>query len=67
MASCMYDNPATMMREYWRDGELVWFCSSGILEQLDDYWSKVIFGNRPDRWQEGRIVGSAEAMEKPKE
>lgn len=65
MSVCTYDNPATMARECWQDGELL--CHYGF--QLLPPFAKdpipaehFFFGANIGPWKLGQIVGDADAM-----
>ena len=65
---CLYDNPATMKRELWIDGELVREIDSSILFQENFDYEKMPTGHAIGfifRWEKGKIhYGTKNAMNK---
>jgi hypothetical protein len=41
MNVCVYDNPETMRRECWNNGELQWFITAEMLLLKEDFISKM--------------------------
>lgn len=63
MKCCTYDNPKTMQRECWREGELLCSYSFEIFYQPLMIPSKdLFFGANIGPWKAGQIVGNKEAM-----
>ena len=65
MATCTYDNPATMCRECWQDGKLL--CSySSMLMMSKESWPppphKFFFGANIGDWKTGQMVGDRSAI-----
>jgi hypothetical protein len=65
MAACIYDNPATMARECWQDGELICHYASDLLlpfakEPIPA--EHFFFGANIGPWKLGQMVGDADSM-----
>lgn len=65
MAVCTYDNPATMRRECWQDGELVAsYCA--MLMHAKHGWPppprRFHMGANIGPWKEGQMIGSPDAI-----
>ena len=64
MAVCTYDNPATMSRECWQDGELLCHYSASLFALKD--WPVperlFFFGANIGDWKTGQLVGDRTAM-----
>jgi len=69
MKTCTYDNPATMARECWQDGELLYAYSYLILAP---YAREPIprgyffLGAAVGPWNAGKLYGNADAMNEVK-
>ena len=67
MATCTYDNPATMARECWQDGRLL-YCYSAALFALP-IWPVpahlYFFGANVGDWNKGQLFGDGAAMRSP--
>ncbi len=63
-AVCTYDNPATMARECWLDGELICQYDSNLFFLKD--WpvppQQFFFGANTGDWKTGQLVGDKEAL-----
>ena len=63
MATCVYDNPVTMQRECWRDGNLryAYSCEAimGVTKISGEYF---FFGANIGPWVTGQIVGDPKAL-----
>lgn len=60
---CTFDNPATMRRECWRDGELVVAYSAEIIEGKEPIPPEhLFFGANIGPWKTGQLVGEPMAM-----
>lgn len=65
MSTCIYDNPATMARECWQDGDLVCHYSFVLLSPFAKEpipAEHFFFGANIGSWKLGQMVGDAEAM-----
>lgn len=65
MAVCVHDNPVTMSRECWEDGELFRAYSAFILPPFAESpipAEHFFFGANIGPWKEGQIVGNPEAI-----
>jgi len=64
MMTCVYDNPASMMRECWQDGELIYAYSFNFLLENGPRIpaNLFFFGANIGHWSAGQIVGEKEAM-----
>lgn len=65
LAVCVYDNPATMQREAWQDGELLYAYSMQLLTLMEGGqapWVKIFFGANVGPWRSGQIVGESRAI-----
>ena len=64
MASCTYDNPATMARECWQDGKLIAKYNAALFDL--PVWPiparKFFFGANIGGWKTGQLVGDKSAM-----
>ena len=60
MAVCTYDNPATMCRECWQDGELLHSYSLALMEQKGPKY--FFFGANIGAWKKGQMVGDSAAI-----
>lgn len=65
MSVCVYDNPATWCRECWQDGKLIYSYNWQVLDLNPPI--RLFFGANVGPWQEGRLVGDKQAMEKQEE
>lgn len=68
MAICVYDNPATMMRECWQSGRLQAAYSFELYAMRP--WPVPpehyhLGANLLGDWKTGQMVGDAEAMKEP--
>ena len=65
MAVCTYDNPATMCRECWQDGKLLFSYSVALMMQKG-CWPPpprhFFFGANIGDWKLGQMVGDGAAM-----
>jgi hypothetical protein len=62
---CTYDNPATMARECWSDGVLLYSYSAAMLMQTEPIPREhFFFGANIGPWKTGQLVGDSEAMRK---
>lgn len=66
---CTYDNPATMARECWQDGQLVCKYDASMLFRKLPPWGtqpvppdRFFFGANIGDWNIGQLVGDASAM-----
>lgn len=57
MPSCIYDNPATMRREAWRDGRLIAFWSLELIS-----FGFPAMGEPPEPWADGKLSGDPAAL-----
>ena len=65
MAVCTYDNPATMARECWQDGELICHYAFQLLPPFAKEpipTRHFFFGANIGPWKLGQMVGDAVAM-----
>ena len=64
MTVCTYDNPATMARECWRDGELLCHYSAELfaLQKWPVPASQFFFGANIGDWKTGQLVGDRAAI-----
>lgn len=65
MTICVYDNPATMARECWQNGTLLYHYKAQLLSPFATTPvppEHFFFGANTGTWQPGRIVGDAAAM-----
>lgn len=65
MSVCVYDNPATMCRECWQDGRLIYSYSYHILPpfaKVSIPANYFFFGANVGAWEDGRLVGDVGAM-----
>jgi hypothetical protein len=62
MKVCVYDNPDTMARECWRDGEIILQYSSSFL--LQRVQPKINFIANIGDWKVGQMIGTKEAIKK---
>ena len=66
MKFCVYDNPMTMTRQCWQDGELISTCSSEAITHAGNptlglpRWML----NAMREWSPGRMLGDVDAMKK---
>jgi len=65
MNVCTYDNPDTMCRECWQDGQLLVHYSAELLMMgpnaiRSEYY---FFGANVGPWKTGQMIGDIEAME----
>jgi hypothetical protein len=70
MAVCTYDNPATMHRECWQDGRLLYSYSADLLEskEMERMPAELFFfGANIGRWKTGQLWGDVAALDKPPE
>ncbi len=64
MSTCTYDNPKTMCRECWQDGELICWYDSVLYAikpfpiPTEDYF----FGANIGDWKTGQLIGDRKAM-----
>lgn len=64
MKVCVYDNPATMCREGWKDGKLLAHITRDLMETKGFIGHPTIpFYLNQGPWQEGRIIGDKDAMQ----
>lgn len=64
MAVCTYDNPSTMARECWQDGEMLCHYQA-ILFHLKPFpvpSDLFFFGANIGPWKAGQIVGDKDAI-----
>lgn len=69
MSVCTYDNPATMARECWQNGELLCHYSFKLLPPFAKTTIPgryFFFGANIGPWKEGQVVGSKDAMKQRK-
>lgn len=63
---CTYDNPATMCRECWSNGKLLWHYSAQLLNELvtskRHYCFPIFLGANVETWMPGRLIGDKEAI-----
>ncbi len=64
MATLTYDNPDTMSRECWQDGELLCAYSIDLFCLKEELPIKIFFGSNIGDWKTGQFVGDFKAMEK---
>lgn len=64
MAACTYDNPLTMMRECWQDGERVCAVAREVLEDGRNIPAPQTFDNITP-WKSGQHIGDLSALHKP--
>ena len=64
--SCYYDNPDTMRREFWVNGELRWFITAELLYFVDVFTPKEWKAFCKDPFTLGNIKGDPEALKKSK-
>lgn len=65
MPVCTYDNPATMSRECWKDGELLCSYSWRLLQPFAKHpipRELFFFGANVGPWEKGIRLGDAKAM-----
>lgn len=63
MAICVYDNPVTMQRECWRNGNLRCAYSYEVIIGATEIPSKYFFfGANIGSWVTGQIVGDPKAL-----
>lgn len=64
MSICTYDNPATMARECWRDGRLLYSYSFTLLyaDPFPMLPDRFFFGANVGLWETGRLVGDRAAL-----
>jgi len=63
---CVYDNPATMHREAWKDGRLVASISLALLETKGfEGHPSIFFGLNVGQWESGKLRGDPAAMREP--
>lgn len=67
---CTFDNPATMRRECWQDGQIVWSCDALALhlkpppgETQPIPRDRFFFGANIGPWKKGQKVGDPEAID----
>ncbi len=60
MITCIYDNPKTLQREYWVDGELKAFTSALRIVATNHHPSQPSFFTAP--FQSGAIEGDRRAI-----
>lgn len=63
MCVCVYDNPSTMSRECWQDGQLIRAYQMQLFFLKD--WipqEHLFFGANIGDWDEGQLVGDRKAM-----
>lgn len=60
MARCVFDNPSTMCREWWSDGELLYHVAASLLVVAD--WRQY-FSEEPRPWDSGSYIGDPWAKE----
>lgn len=65
MKCCVYDNPATMQRECWVDGKIIYAYSSCLffIEPFPVPPEYFFFGANIGPWETGQLVGDKYAME----
>ncbi|HET8695555.1 MAG TPA: hypothetical protein VFM33_12855 [Aquabacterium sp.] len=63
MKVCTYDNTVTMMRECWKDGEMVYAVALELLEDGTKTQLKHI-GANIGPWKSGQHVGDLAALHK---
>ena len=67
MDICTYDNPATMARECWQDGRLIYHYKAELFALK--YWTiparMFFFGANIGDWKTGQLVGDIAALGKP--
>lgn len=65
MSTCVYDNPNTMRREYWCDGELSGYFTAEFLDQASEMIT-ITRKNAPNLqpFQPGAMRGDSTAMKK---
>ncbi len=73
MKVCVYDNPLTMARECWQDGQIRCSYHSDLFLRKPSPWeltpmepNMYFFGANIGDWKEGQLVGDASAMLMPK-
>jgi len=71
MTTCVYDNPDTMARECYRDGQLVCHYTAALLLRKLSPWENqpvpgkyFFFGANIGPWKAGQLVGDRAAMNK---
>ena len=65
--TCIYDNPQTSRREYWRDGKMIGYYTSEFLDQAGNILTvteKML--KHVCRFQPERLIGDKQAMERSK-
>lgn len=61
---CTYDNPVSMRRECWSDGEIIWSCCFTALfrDPFPIPHEKFFFGANVGEWKEGQLIGDVTAV-----
>lgn len=64
MKLLVYDNPATMRRECWQDGTVIWSCAFDLfyMEPFPIPPRNFFFGANIGPWKKGQMVGDPEAL-----
>lgn len=63
MSACIYDNPATMARECWQDGRLIYSYQAALLmSKTETPARKFFFGANVGPWKPGQLFGDRDAM-----
>jgi hypothetical protein len=60
VARCVFDNPDTMCREWWEDGEMMYHVAAILLVTAD---GRQYFAEEPRPWEAGHVVGDLWARE----
>ena len=65
MAVCTYDNPNTMARECWQNGELICHYQATLFFiEARIPASSFFFGANIGKWKTGQLKGDIKAMDK---
>lgn len=63
MITAVFDNPATMCREAWKDGRLVAFISARLMFDRDFFGDSTMhMALNCGKWEEGKVRGDVEAI-----
>jgi hypothetical protein len=62
VGQCIYDNPTTMSREWWMDGELIMSLDSMLFVCDVNFPKNIAPWLIEMEWEGGRIVGDKEAI-----
>lgn len=65
LRTCVFDNPASMARECWQDGRLLYSYSIKVLHDFAHHpipGRLFFFGANVGPWKAGQLLGDAAAM-----